>query len=148
MTFPPLCRPQVRLLAAALVAVLYVGPAVAQTQTPLQSKAPAKTLSPAEKQVIENLIRDYILNNPEVVIESIQSLRQRKKGEAQDRAKGNLVKMRGELLNDPATPVGGNPEGDVTIVEFFDYRCGFCKRVFPAVMEVINTDKNVRYVFK
>lgn len=148
MTFPSLCRPLGRLLAAALVAVPCVGPAVAQTQAPLQSKAPARTFSPAEKQAFETLIRDYILNNPEVVIESIQSLRQREEKEGRDRAKVNLVKMREEILNDPATPVGGNPEGDVSIVEFFDYRCGFCKRVFPAVMEVLRTDKNVRYVFK
>ena len=120
----------------------------AQAQSGPQSKAPGLSLSPAEKGSIEDLIRDYILRNPEVIIESIQGLKAREKRDAQAKAKANLVKFSGELFNDPATPVGGNVKGDVTIVEFFDYRCGFCKRVFPAVMEVMNADRNIRYVYK
>ena len=123
-------------------------PLLAQSQSGLQSKAPALLFSPAEKRSFEDLIRDFILNNPEIIIKSIQSLQARDKRDAQARSKANLVKFRSELFNDPATPVGGNVKGDVTIVEFFDYRCGFCKRVFPAVMKVLNDDKNIRYVYK
>ena len=123
-------------------------PLLAQSQSGLQPKAPALLFSPAEKRSFEDLIRDFILNNPEVIIESIQSLQARDKRDAQARSKANLVKFHDELFNDPATPVGGNVKGDVTIVEFFDYRCGFCKRVFPAVMKVLKADRNIRYVYK
>ncbi len=53
-----------------------------------------------------------------------------------------------ELKKDASSPVAGNPKGNVTIVEFFDYRCAYCKKVFPTVRELLKTDKNVRYVFK
>lgn len=123
-------------------------PLLAQSQSGLQSKAPALSLSPAERRKIESVVRDFILKNPEIVIEAIRGLQARDKRDAQARSKANLVKFHGEIFNDPATPVGGNVKGDVTIVEFFDYRCGFCKRVFPVVMKVLNADKNIRYVYK
>ncbi|NQU59952.1 MAG: DsbA family protein [Rhodospirillales bacterium] len=139
-----LFRGNFHLLLAALLVVGVTGQALAQSQ----SKAPAKVLSPVEKQAIEDVVRSFIINNPEVVIEAIQNLRDREQRLARDKATANLVKYQKELFNDPATPVGANPKGDVTIVEFFDYRCGYCKRVFPDVMKVLNEDKNVRYVFK
>jgi len=128
---------------AAGVFMLTAQPTFAQQSTP-----PAKPLSPSEKRAIENVVRDYIMKNPVVVIEAIQNLQRREQQQAAERAQANLVKLRADLLRDPSAPVGGNPEGDVTIVEFFDYRCGFCKRVFPAIQEVLRTDKNIRYVFK
>ena len=53
-----------------------------------------------------------------------------------------------EIYNDPASWVGGNPEGDITIVEFMDYRCGYCKKAFEEVSELIKTDGNIRFVVK
>lgn len=110
--------------------------------------AEEKSPSPAERKAIEGIVRDYIMNNPEVVIQSIQGLRAREEKAAQEKAKANMVKFRPDLQNDPASPVGFNQKGDVTIVEFFDYRCGYCKKVLPDVMKVLNDDKNIRYVFK
>ncbi|MCH7935817.1 MAG: thioredoxin domain-containing protein [Proteobacteria bacterium] len=152
----PFFRRMIPALMAGLLLAAQALPAQAQNHSPLlaqspsdlQSKAPALSLSPAEKRSFEDLIRDFILKNPEIIIESIQNLQARDKRDAQARSKANLVKFRGEIFNDPATPVGGNVKGDVTIVEFFDYRCGFCKRVFPAVMKVLNDDGNIRYVYK
>ena len=151
-------RPQgiFRLLAAGLALVFSVGPVMAQNkasspaqfQAPLQSTAPVESLSPTEKKAIEGIVREYILKNPEVIVEAIQSLRERDQQQAQERVRKTLVSRRSELLNDPFTPVGGNPKGDVTIVEFFDYRCGYCKRVFPAIQTLLKTDGNIRYVYK
>ena len=105
-------------------------------------------LSTQQKLEIEKLIRDYIDAHPEVIIQSIQKMQAREEQEQKDRAQAALVENKGELVRDPDTPFAGNPKGDVTIVEFFDYRCGFCKRVFPAIMKVLNDDPNIRYVFK
>ena len=145
-----------RFLFALMIAASLGGTAMAQnvsTSKPgnrelPQSKAPVKALTPAEKLAIEEIVRKYILENPEVVIKSIQTLRQRQETQARNQARSNLVKYHNELFRDPATPVGGNPKGDVTIIEFFDYRCGFCKRVFPDIIKVLNEDRNIRYVFK
>jgi len=124
-------------LIAGLLVAFGAAPAVAQSK-----------MSPADKTAIEGIVKDYLLNNPEVIIQAIQSLRAREEQDKEEQARKNLAQYRNDLLNDPDTPVGANPKGDVTIVEFFDYRCGYCKRVFPDVMKVINTDNNVRYVFK
>ena len=60
----------------------------------------------------------------------------------------DIVARQDELLNDPASPVGGNPDGDVTLVEFFDYQCPYCKTIFPSIQELLAEDRKLRYVFK
>jgi len=105
-------------------------------------------LSASQKLEIEKLVHKYILEHPEVIIETIDRMQAREELAKKERAKHTLAASKDMLLNNPDDPIGGNPEGDVTVVEFFDYRCGYCKRVFPSVMKIINDDKNVRYVYK
>lgn len=119
-----------------------------QSQGATSPAAASQTMSPADRKAIEDVVREFILKNPEIIVEAVRNLQERGKQESNQRLKENLVAKRSELLNDPDTPVGGNPKGDVTIVEFFDYRCAFCKRVMPALQEVLKTDSNVRFVFK
>ncbi len=135
-------RKKMRLLAFFLLPVLLLWPPAAVGQT-----APAP-LSPDQKQAMENLIGDYLKRNPEVIIEAIQIFQERKLAAEKTRARANLVALRGELERDPGSPVAGNPEGDVTVVEFFDYRCGFCKRVLPVVRQLLESDSKLRFVFK
>ena len=112
-----------------------------------QSSA-TQAMAPEQKAAFEALIREYILEHPEVVVESIQRWQERQRAESDETAKAAVAQHRDLLENDPNAPVAGNVKGDVTIVEFFDYRCGYCKRVFPAIQELIKTDGNIRYVFK
>ncbi|MCH8834790.1 MAG: DsbA family protein [Proteobacteria bacterium] len=60
----------------------------------------------------------------------------------------DIIGRQDELLNDPASPVGGNPDGDVTLVEFFDYQCPYCKTIFPSIQELLAEDRKLRFVFK
>ncbi len=100
------------------------------------------------RQALEETIRDYLLKHPEVVEEALQVLEQRRR-EAEKQRDRELVKAHGEaLLRDPGSPVGGNPRGDVTVVEFFDYRCGYCRGVAPDVKKLLQEDPNVRIVYK
>lgn len=92
---------------------------------------------------VKRLVEDYILNNPEVIVESLEKWR-RDQQLAQLLPK--LSMYRGYLENDPTYPVMGNPDGDVTIVEFFDYRCGFCKRHYPVMQNLVAQDGNIKYV--
>tara|TARA_B100000315_G_scaffold260681_1_gene324028 strand:+ start:5140 stop:5937 length:798 start_codon:yes stop_codon:yes gene_type:complete len=102
----------------------------------------------SQKKAIEKIIGDYLRDNPEIIIESIRNMQARERRQQQDRGLKNLVTYREMIFNDPTSPIGGNPQGDVTIVEFFDYNCGFCKRVFPTIKKLLEEDKNIRYVFK
>jgi len=98
------------------------------------SAAPAIALTaPTDKDAVEKIVRDYILKNPEIIAEAIQRLQQKKKMAEAAADIQLLASNRAELINDPTSPVGGNVKGDVTVVEFFDYRCGVCKRIHPIV---------------
>jgi protein-disulfide isomerase len=108
----------------------------------------AETVSPAQKSAIEQIIRDYILQHPELVIQALQSAEDKAKAEAEERVRATLVEKRQELLADPTSPIAGNPKGDVTIVEFFDYRCPYCKQVEPALEALLKEDRQLRIVYK
>ena len=108
----------------------------------------ADALDEAQRSAVEALIERYIAENPEKIVESVRAHNRRVEAERRDAAAANLVAMRGELLDDPASPVAGNPDGDVTVVEFFDYRCGYCKRSLDVLMTVMEEDPNLRVVFK
>lgn len=105
-------------------------------------------MSDADKAAFGAQVRAYLMANPEVIIEAVNTLEQRQ-AEAQAAADVHLVQDNLEaLLNDPDSWVGGNPEGDVTIVEFMDYRCSFCRRAAPEVEELIASDGNIRLIVK
>lgn len=123
-----------RLLLAALLALA----------TPLT----AQEMTNAEREAFRAEVRAYLLENPEVIMEAVGILEAR---EQQARINADLEMARANqdaLFNDPTSFVGGNPNGDITIVEFMDYRCGFCKRAFPEVQALLENDGNIRYVIK
>tara|TARA_R110002072_G_scaffold4504_12_gene31345 strand:- start:831 stop:1643 length:813 start_codon:yes stop_codon:yes gene_type:complete len=115
---------------------------------PLAGPAQPASAQDVDKAAIEKIVRDYILNNPEIIAEAARILKDRKTraDAAADRAL--LRANRSALLNHAASPVGGNPKGDVTVVEFFDYRCGVCKRIHPIVEQLVKSDPNIRRVYK
>jgi protein-disulfide isomerase len=93
-------------------------------------------------------MHDYIIAHPEVIIESLQ----RAKANAERRQavliKSKIMAFGKDLVDDPNAPVLGNSEGDITLVEFFDYRCPFCRQVEPWLQTLINEDPGVRLVEK
>ena len=105
-------------------------------------------MSDTEREMFRSEIRAYLLENPEVLMEAIALLEERRNQNAQAAEVGMLENNREDIFNDGYSYVGGNPDGDVTIVEFLDYRCGFCKRAFPAVEELISSDGNIRFIVK
>ncbi|MDP1613753.1 MAG: DsbA family protein [Sulfuritalea sp.] len=111
----------------------------AWAETPSQARARAQT---------EAVVRAYLLAHPEVVREALVALQQRETAAAAEASRRALTTHRDELTADPSSPVLGNLQGDVTVVEFFDYRCGYCKRVSPAVSALLAADPKVRLVLK
>ena len=105
-------------------------------------------MSDADRAAFGEQVRAYLLENPQVIMEAVQVLEDR---QAAEQAQGDvaLIENNAEaIFNDGYSWVGGNPDGDVTIVEFFDYRCGFCRRAHPEVAELLELDGNIRYVAK
>ena len=92
-------------------------------------------------------VRAYLLEHPEVIEEAVVKLQQNKQVQAQEAAKASLAKFREQLERDPRDFVA-NPNGKITVVEFFDYRCGYCKASAPEVLKLIRDNPDVRFVFK
>lgn len=110
--------------------------------------AQAEPLSAEQRQAVQDLIHETLVSNPEILVEAFQALEAKEVAARKAQTKQLLGHVRDDLENDPASPVMGNPDGDVTIVEFFDYRCGYCKSSFATLRKLIEADGNIRLVLK
>lgn len=108
----------------------------------------AAEIPTAQREAIEGIIHDYLMKNPDVLIEALRGAEDKLNREADAKATKVLADRRSEIFDDPATPVAGNPKGDVTIVEFFDYRCPYCKQVLPSLQTLLKEDHKLRFVYK
>jgi protein-disulfide isomerase len=134
-----LSMPPFRLAAALVLALTMSGPALATDMA---------SMTDAEREAFRAEVRSYLLENPEVLAEAIDVLNQR---QAEAEAQGDLALVKAHadaLFNDAASWVGGNPEGDITLVEFTDYRCGYCRKAHDEVAELVKSDGNIRFVVK
>jgi protein-disulfide isomerase len=109
---------------------------------------PAKAKLSLTQAQIETIVHDYLLKNPGILREASDLLQREDMKRAQAAAATTLESLSKELVSSAESPVVGNPQGDVTIVEFFDYHCGYCKKVAPAVKELLETDPNIRLIYK
>jgi protein-disulfide isomerase len=114
----------------------------------LPAAAGAAGFSPEQRQEIEGIIKNYLSKNPELLLDALQAAEDKVKSQSQEKAAAALVARRQEVVNDPNTPVGGNPQGDVSLVEFFDYRCPYCKQVEPSLEALVTQDRQLRFVYK
>jgi protein-disulfide isomerase len=108
----------------------------------------ANAQSNVPQDEFERRIRAYLLDHPEVVAEALQRLEERERAAQANAAKSVLKARADEVLRDPDSPVGGNPEGDVTLVEFFDYNCPYCRQVAPYMAKAEARDPKLRIVYK
>lgn len=120
-------------------------PAVTQAPEPAESDA---GFSGEQKESIETVVRDYLVKNPEILIEMSSEL-ERKQAEAEQENRNSVIgENADEIYRDNHGLTVGNPDGDVTVVEFSDYNCPYCKRAFTAVNKLIESDPEVRVVMK
>ncbi len=132
------------ILCGGLIAVgVFLG--VRATMPSHLAAAPVLT---GDKAALGKAIRDYLMANPEVLVEAMQELERKQDSQRDTVAQKAIQENRAALLSDPDVPIAGNPAGDVTIVEFNDYQCPYCKRAHLAVKAVLAADSKVRLVFK
>jgi len=125
------------LLTAGVLAVTMV-PAV---------MADNSAMSDTQKKAVEKVVHDYLVNNPEVLMEASQALQQKQQQNMQQQAQAAILQNANQLFSDKMTTLG-NPKGNVTLVEFFDYQCIHCKKMSPVISDLIKKDSNLRVVYK
>lgn len=115
---------------------------------PLAAPVAAQSISATEQDEIRGIVRDYILENPEIVAEALRLLDARQKEMAEIARTEAVTNLQDQIFDSTNQVVLGNPDGDVTMVEFFDYNCGFCKRAHMDMMALVKADPNLRFVLK
>lgn len=113
-----------------------------------QSGSAANESPPDKDAALQQAIHDYIIAHPEVLIQSLQLAKAKADQDRAELKRAKIARFQKDLVDDPNAPVLGNPQGDVTLVEFFDYRCPFCRQVEPWLQTLIREDPGVRVVEK
>jgi protein-disulfide isomerase len=108
----------------------------------------AQSFSPPQRSEIEKIIKDYLLAHPEVLQEAMAELEKKQQFAETEKARSAIKNHSDALFNSPRQVVLGNPQGDVTFVEFFDYNCGYCKRALNDMVELMNKDPKLKVVLK
>ncbi|WP_377288419.1 DsbA family protein [Rhizobium sp. SG2393] len=130
-------RSTLRLVTASLLA-----------GTTLFATGPAAALDAKQKEEFGAYIREYLLANPEVLIDVQKALQEKQRVAQAAASEAAVTNNKDAIFNSEHDVVLGNPKGDVTIVEFYDYNCGYCKRALSDMNAILDTDKNVRFVLK
>jgi protein-disulfide isomerase len=128
-----------RHLTAAVVACLAIG---------MAAPAAAQGFSDAQRSEVERIIRDYLMRHPEVLQEAIAELEKRQLAADTERHKVAVKENRQLLFSSPRQVTVGNLQGDVTLVEFFDYNCGYCKRALQDLLNLMKADPKLKVVLK
>lgn len=148
-------------VAMALPALLLLGAALpwagapagaeekpAAAATAAVGAAGAKVFSPEQKKAIEEIVKEYLIANPEVFLE-VQNAVEAKMDKIQaEKLKTALTENAADIYRRPTAAIAGNPNAKITVVEFFDYNCGYCKRSFGDIAKLLEADKDIKVVFK
>ena len=140
--------------AAGVAAALAVGGVAVHAQQPAPPAAPAAkpaaatVFSPEQKAAIEQIVKEYFMANPEAFLDIQNALEAKMEKIQADKLKTALKENATQIFKRGNAPVAGNPNGDVTVVEFFDYNCGYCKRAFNDIAKLVEKDSKVKVVLK
>ncbi|MBN9248525.1 DsbA family protein [Hyphomicrobium sp.] len=138
------------LLGLALLASLagvHFGPGSVRAE-PVAPTAGGSAFTDEQKKALGEIIKDYLVKNPEIMFEVQNALDEKTQKEQDAKLKAFMAENAKSIYRSPGSAVAGNPDGDITVVEFFDFNCGYCKHGLPEVQKLIQDDKNVRVVFK
>jgi protein-disulfide isomerase len=127
-------------LISAVIALLLL--------TPTAQAEEKEVFSPEQKAAIEAIIKEVVAKNPTMITNALEAAQIEMQEKMMAEQKEKLRANKARIEDASSGTVGGNPKGDVTIVEFFDYKCGYCRTVHPTMKQLIEDDKNVRIIYK
>jgi protein-disulfide isomerase len=130
---------KMRRFLLSLFAALVLAAAPVQAQEALNAK---------QADQVRKIVKDYLMENPEVILDAVEALREKQRLAAEAEAKRAITERKKDIFEDPTSPVSGNPKGDVVLVEFFDYNCVYCKTMHDSVMKMVKEDGKVRLIYK
>ncbi len=107
-----------------------------------------KLISPEQRRAIEQIMREYLVANPDVLIEAMKEYEARQQVASAAQAKLAIIEKKSQIFRSPVDVVLGNPNGDITVVEFFDYNCGWCKKAVDEIVKLSKADPKIRIVMK
>jgi protein-disulfide isomerase len=110
--------------------------------------APAQTFSDDQRHQIEDVVKDYLVKHPEIIQEVMAALDKKQQEADAAKAATTIKDNNATLFNSPHQVVLGNPQGNIMMVEFFDYNCAFCKRALPDMLTLLKDDPNIKFVLK
>jgi protein-disulfide isomerase len=126
------------------IAMLIVSSSIqAQTADPA-----TRTITSEQRETIETVVREYLFKNPSIIREVTEALQLREEKEKQLRASARLNELKTDIYSDLDSPSVGSPKGDVTVVVFFDYNCGYCKNTLPELQNLVKQDPSIRLIYK
>ena len=134
--------------STAIVVLFGFFAASAQTQTQAKVVDKPTTSSQSQKEEIEQIVREYLLKNPAVIREALISLQTQEENERKQRNAEKLRTLKPEIYDDADSPVAGNRNGDVSVVVFYDYYCGYCRKTLPELQKLVAEDNSIRIIYK
>jgi len=137
-----------RLACLFTLCALMLGAATLWPARLAAQQTPQGSFSPMQRLEIIAIIREALRTDPSLLRDAIAALQEDEESRKQALARGALAELGPELARNPADQVVGNPNGDVTVVEFYDARCPYCRRMLPVVADLLKKDPNVRFVYK
>lgn len=137
-----------RILTAVGAAVLMLAPVQAEELSAAKHPGEHAEFTARQKSEIEAVIKDYLLNHPEVLQDAMAELEKRQAAAEAEKTQTFLSSNAATVFNSSRQIVLGNPNGNVTMVEFFDYNCGYCKRAMADMLDLLKSDPNLRIVLK
>jgi protein-disulfide isomerase len=115
---------------------------------PAATPTRAQTFSGDQRQEIEGIVKNYLLQHPEVMQDVMAELEKRQKAAEAEKNRAAVADNNATIFSSPHQVVLGNPQGNVTMVEFFDYNCGYCKHALTDMLTLLKTDPNLKFVLK
>jgi protein-disulfide isomerase len=143
-------RTALAIAATMLLAPVALGqsPAVQPNQSPAAEMPAASGFSADQTRAIENIVKNYLVQHPEVLQDAMDALDKRQKEAEAEKARTTIKDNKATIFSSAHQVVLGNPEGNVTMVEFFDYNCAYCKRALPDMLNLLKTDPDLKFVLK
>lgn len=137
-------------VALVVSAVSFAAPAQPGQVATLQpgSANAASAFTPEQTQQIEKIVHDYLIKNPQVMVQVIKSLQKQERAKMQERSEKAVRANAKQLFDSTSSPIVGNPQGKVTLVEFFDYQCPHCRRMAKVVNQLVKDNSDLRVVYK